>query len=109
MLTGGEFNYLLSATGEPVTFTQAKAPQATYSVRAIVQDLSKAPEAIVNAYGISGKSIQFGVAGFTVPPEKFDAITRANGERITIDLVLPQGERGTGAIIYYLAYGKGEG
>lgn len=109
MLTAAEFNNLLAALGEPVTFRQAKAPSTTYNIRAIVQDMGKAPEAIVNAYGLSGRSVQFVASGFTVAPEKFDSVTRASGERITFDLILPQAERGTGVVTHYVAYGKGAG
>ena len=107
MLTATEFNALLDVAGEPVTYRQAKSPQATYSIRAIVQDMSRAPEAIVNAYGLAGRSVQFIGQGFAVPPEKFDSVTRANGERITLDLVNPQLQRGTGTVAYHVAYGKG--
>lgn len=107
MLTAAEFEKLLAQLGEPVVYRQAKAPQATYNIRAIVQDMGKAPEAIVNAYGLSGRSIQFLASGFTVAPEKFDSITRASGEKITLDLILPRGARDTGVVSHYVAYGKG--
>lgn len=106
MLTLPEFQALVAALGEPVTFRQAKAPNATYSISAIVQDMSKAPEAIVNAYGLAGRSVQFAISGFAVMPEKFDQITRANGERITLDLVNQHSTRNSGAIAYVVAYGK---
>lgn len=109
MLTAAEFKSLAQVLGEPVTFRQAKAPNATYSVRAIVQDMSRAPEPVVNALGLSGRMVQFSCDGFLVKPEKFDQVTRASGERITIDLVNMEAERGTGAIHYVVAFGKAAG
>ena len=106
MLTAAEFNQLLAQTGEPVTFTQAKAPRLTVATRAIVQDMGRAPEAVVNAYGLTGRSVQMTLAGLTVPPEKFDTITRSNGERITLDIVNPEHARGSGTVSYYIGYGK---
>lgn len=107
MLTPAEFNTLLAVTGEPVSLTQAKPPQASYNIRAIVQDMTKAPENIVNAYGLSGKSFQFPASGFAVPPEKFDTVVRANGDRYTLDVVNAELQRGSGAVSYYIAYAKG--
>lgn len=110
MLTAAEFSQLAALTGEPVTFAQVKPPKAQVAIsRAIVQDLSRAPEIIVNTYGPNGKSIQIAAAdlGGTVP-EKFDVITRANGERYVIDLVNQEHARVTGAVTYYVAYCKGK-
>ena len=106
VLTAAEFGQLLSVVGEPVTFRRAKAPGASITVQAIVQDTSKAAEPIVNAYGVSGRSVQFYVAG--VAPEKFDRITRANGEELVFDVVNPQAQRGNGLVSYYVAYAKGK-
>ena len=106
MLTLAEFNAIIAAVGEPVTFRQAKAPNATYSINAIVQDMGRAPEAIANAYGLTGRSVQFAITGFAVAPEKFDQITRASGEKIILDLVNREATRGSGAVAYVVAYGK---
>lgn len=106
MLAPQEFAQLLMVVGEPVTFTQVKSPHLTVSTQAIVQDLGRAPEAIVNAYGLTGRSVQMTMAGLTVPPEKFDTITRSNGEVIVLDMVNPEHTRGSGAVSYYIAYGK---
>lgn len=106
MLTATEFNQLLATVGEPVTFVQAKPPAASVTTRAIVQDMGRAPEAVVNAYGLTGRSVQMNMTGLAVPPEKFDAIIRSNGERITLDIVNPEHARGSGAVSYYIAYGK---
>ena len=110
MLTAIEFNQLLAAVGEPVTFVQAKPPAATVATHAIVQDIgqnsSRASEAIVNAYGLTGRSVQMNMTGLAVPPEKFDTIIRSNGERITLDIVNPEHARVSGTVSYYIAYGK---
>jgi hypothetical protein len=109
VLTEQEFRALLSATGEPVTWTQTKAPQATAAVVAIVQTLGSvkgADETIVNAYGVSGRSIQIAARDLPVAPEKFDVIT-CQGERFVIETVLAQHSRQTGTIAYFLLYVKG--
>lgn len=106
MLSAAQFASLLSVTGEPVTWEQAKPPQATQQVRAIVQSLSRAPENIVNAYGIDARSIQ--VAAGTVAPEKFDQFIDGQGNRYTVDLVIEHRERGTGALISFTCYAKGK-
>lgn len=109
MLTPQEFAQLLTVVGEPVTFTQAKPPHLAVATRAIVQDLGRAPDAIVNAYGLTGRSVQMTMAGLTVPPEKFDTIKRSNGEVIVLDMVNPEHTRGSGVVSYYIGYGKAHG
>jgi hypothetical protein len=109
VLTEQEFRALLSVTGEPVVWKQAKAPQATANVRAIVQTIGSvksAEEVIVNAYGVTGRSIQVAARDLPVAPEKFDEIT-CQGERYIIETVLPQHSRQTGTITYFLLYSKG--
>lgn len=108
MLTAAEFSQLLGVLGEPVTLRQAKAPNATFQVMAIVQDTSKLGEAVVNAYGISGKQVQLAASTLSIVPEKFDIVTRANGERLVFDTVNIEHTRGSGAVAYYIAYSKGK-
>lgn len=108
MLTAGEFGQLLAIVGEPVTFHQAKAPQAVQAIRAIVQSNAKAPDSVINSFGVNGRTVQMAAAGFAVPPEKFDWVTLANGERWVFEMVDPQHERGSGAITYWIGYCKGK-
>lgn len=109
MLTLTEFKMLAKATGQPVTWTQAKAPNATATIaRAIVQSTAKATESIINAYGVNGTSIQFSVADVPVEPEKFDAVVNATGERFVINDVIKHFERQSGALIYFTCYSKGK-
>jgi hypothetical protein len=109
MLRPAEFHFLALRIGEPVTFTQVKAPNTVIAIsHAIVQDLSRAPEMIINAYGINGRSVQMAAADFVgVIPERFDVIERANGERYTLDAVHAEHERG-GGVSYYICYAKGK-
>lgn len=109
MLTPTEFDFLARRTGEPLTFTQVKAPGNSISIPyGIVQDLSRAPEMIINSFGINGRSIQIAAADFgAVIPERFDVIERANGERYTLDAVHAEHQRG-GGVSYYICYAKGK-
>jgi hypothetical protein len=108
MLTANEFLQLAQMTGEPVTFTQTKPPQATIAVPyAILSSLSKAAEPIVNAFGISGFSIQVPAALFAVPPEKFDVIVDTRGKRHVVEHVVLHTARGSGAPVSYTLYSKG--
>ena len=106
MLTESEFRALLDATGEPVVFNQAKVPNTVANVKAIVQPLTKDNEVIVNAYGVTGRSIQIAARDLPVVPEKFDVVT-CQGERHVIETVLPQHTRQTGTIAYFICYAKG--
>src|SRR3954468_18617393 len=109
MLTPDEFHFLAKHLGEPLTFRQTKAPQTVLAIPfAILQDLSRAPEMIVNAYGVNGRSVQFAAADFVgFAPERFDVIERSNGERYTLDAVHAEHARG-GAISYFICYAKGK-
>jgi len=109
MLTPTEFHFLAQRTGEPLTFTQVKAPGAVIAIAfGIVQDLSRAPEMIVNSYGVNGRSFQLAAADFgAVIPERFDVIERANGERYTLDAVNAEHARVGGAVSYYICFAKG--
>ena len=107
MLTLAEFRTLLAQTGRQVTWHQAKAPQTVQAVQAIVSSTSKAPEMIVNAFGINGWQCQVAAADLPVPPEKFDQFTDADGERYTIDIVIPKHQRGTGLVVSFTCYAKG--
>jgi hypothetical protein len=108
MLTNAEFNQLLAVVGEPVTFHQVKAPQAVVAGRAIIQSNSKAADAIISSFGVTGQSIQMPVSMFAVPPEKFDYVVRANGERLVFEMVDARVERGSGMASYYVGYSKGK-
>lgn len=109
MLTEQEFLALLAVTGEPVAWRQAKAPNATANVKAIVQTIgsSRSEEVIVNSFGVTGRSIQIAARDLPVAPEKFDEIT-CQGERHILEAVLPQHSRQTGTITYFLCYSKGK-
>lgn len=107
MLTAGEFSALLAQLGQPVALHLDGQPNPVL-VRAIVQDTSKAPEPILNAYGANGHSVQFSAAGLPSAPQRFDACTLIDGRRLVFDLVNPQATRGSGAVTYYVAYSKGQ-
>lgn len=109
MLTEAEFLMLLAATGEPIVWKQAKPPHATASVRAIVQSIgaSRSDDIIVNAFGVTGRSIQIAARDIPVEPEKFDEIT-CQGEKYILETVMPQHSRQTGTITYFLCYSKGK-
>lgn len=107
MLTPAEFRILLAQTGRQVTWHQAKAPQQTKAVQAIVSSTSTSAEAIVNAYGLNSYTFQISASDLPVPPEKFDQISDADGERHTVDLVIPHHQRGTGLVVSFTCYAKG--
>lgn len=107
MLTLNEFRILANATGEPVSWVQAKAPNQNAAVnRAIVQSTSKSSEAIINAYGVNGVSIQVAAADLPIAPVKFDTFVVGSNNYV-IDTPIAHKERGTGAVIYYTCYVKG--
>lgn len=108
MLTLAEFRLLANATGQPVTFTQAKAPNASASIsRAIVQSTRKSAEAIIQAYGVNGISVQVAADDVPVEPIKFDSFLLANGDRFVIDTVITHSERTSGVDTHYTCYCKG--
>lgn len=106
-MQASEFAMLLQVTGRPVTFHQIKPPQAVTNVRAIVQSNIKSSEAIVNAYGVGGRTIQIAANALPTPPEKFDIVTDANGERWVLELVVPKHAEGSGAVVSYTCFSKG--
>jgi hypothetical protein len=108
MLLAGEFASILAALGQPVTWTQAKAPHATATIRAVVQSTAKSQEAIVNAYGINGRSFQVAAGATVSPPEKFDVFTDAQGNRFVIDTVVEHQARGAGASTSFTCYCRGK-
>lgn len=109
MLTLAEFQALANATGSPVNWSQAKAPNQTAAVsKAIVQSTKKSEEPIVNAYGVNGKSVQVAVTDLPVAPEKFDTFTDAYGARYVVDLVVTHAARGSGEIVSFTCYSKGK-
>lgn len=108
MLTAAEFKQLLNVTGKGMTWTQAKEPHATQALTVILQSTSKSQEAIVNAFGINGTSIQLAADALPVPPEKFDTFVDMNGHRYVVDVVIPHEARGTGAHSHFTCYSKGK-
>lgn len=108
MLTAAEFNVLLSQVGSPVTFQQAKPPNTTIALNAIIQPISRSEEALINAFGLTGRSIQFAVSALGgIVPEKFDRVV-VGGETFVLESVVPHHARGTGALTYYVGYSKGK-
>lgn len=105
MLLASEFATLLNTVGEPVTVHMAKPPKTVTKAKAIVQSTSKAHEAIVQAYGVDGKSFQF--AAVDIVPNRLDQIHLASGEKYTIDEVVKHFERGSGNLAHCTAYCKG--
>lgn len=108
MLTAAEFAKNLSVLGKPVTWEQAKPPHATASLSGILQSTAKTQEAMVNAFGVNGVSIQVAASDFPVAPEKFDTFTDANGHRYVIDTVVPHESRGSGLLVSFTCYSKGK-
>lgn len=109
MLTLAEFRTLANVLGVPVTWSQAKVPNAVAIVpKAIVQTLTKAAETIINAYGVNGFSVQVAANDLPVAPEKFDTFIDAEGRKIVIDTVVAYEERGTGVITHFTCYAKGK-
>jgi hypothetical protein len=109
MLTLSEFLRLADETGEPITWEPAKQTSAPVAIeKAIVQSTSKSSEAIVNAYGVNGVSVQIAVNALPEAPQKFDTITTAESERFIVDTVIKHKERGNGAVSSYTCYCKGK-
>lgn len=109
MLTLAEFNELKKHTGVQITWTQTKPPQQTMLIdKAIVQATKRENEAVVNAYGLSGISIQIAAPDLPVPPEKFDVFTDVQGFRHVADIVVPHKARGSGEVVSYTCYCKGK-
>lgn len=108
MLTLAEFQQLASAVGEPVVFHQTKAPQAVVNIpRAIVQDMGKKDEVLINSYGVTGKTVQIAANLLPAPPEKFDYIMRG-AEKLVFENVNIEHSRQTGAVTYYVCFVKGK-
>jgi hypothetical protein len=108
MLTAPEFAHLVQTLGQPMTWQQGKPPHDSASITVIVQSTAKAQEAIVNAFGVNGVSIQLKVDSIPIPPEKFDIFTDANGHRYVIDTVVKHESRGSGALVSFTCYSKGK-
>jgi hypothetical protein len=107
MLTLAEFKQLLAVTGSPVTFTKVKDPAVTVNIRAIVQSTSKAPEAIINSFGVNGVGFQIAADALDTAPEKFDVIVDADGHRHVVESVVTHHSRGAGTPTSYTLYAKG--
>jgi endonuclease III len=107
MLTIAEFKQLLAVTGSSVTFTKVKAPSVTTSIRAIMQSTSKAPEAIINSFGVNGVGFQIAADALDTPPEKFDVVVDTDGHRYVIETVVTHHSRGSGTPSSYSMYAKG--
>lgn len=110
MLTLAEFNLLAQAVGVALVWRQAKAPFGSVTApQAILQSTSKNNEAMINAYGVSGWSIQIAAGVLPVDPEKFDAFFDVAGNTYIVDTVVAHKERTTGVVTYFCCYGKGKG
>jgi hypothetical protein len=107
MLTLSEFKQLLAVTGSPITFTKVKVPSVTVNTRAIVQSTSKAPDAIINSFGVNGVGFQIAADALATPPEKFDTIVDADGHRYVVEAVVAHHSRGAGTPSSYSLYAKG--
>ena len=107
MLTKSEFSTLLKAVGEPVVFTQVKAPNATANVKAIVEPFRREETELINAYGINGMTVQVLAGDLPITPQKFDTFHLATGKKMTINEPIEQRERGNGNLAYYIIYCKG--
>lgn len=107
MLSAAEFSRLRDVLGSPITWTQAKAPNASASCSGIIDSVRNAPEKIVQAYGVDGWQIQVLASDLPAPPVKFDTIEDGSGRRFVLDDVVAHKERGTGATVHYTCYAKG--
>ncbi|RLC00592.1 MAG: hypothetical protein DRH90_18120 [Deltaproteobacteria bacterium] len=70
-----------------VTWTQAKAPNATKDIRVGFKSLGWRDQELINAYGIGAKIFTVKVDDIPVI-DKFDKIT-LNGEAYTVNSVMP--------------------
>jgi len=104
-----QFNSVIDYMGFPGTHTRAKSPQTVTNISKLtINSIVRAEEALVNAYGVDACRIHIKAGSLPVPPEKFDYFTIDN-MRHTILGVLPKLELGTGTIMGYACYCKGNG
>lgn len=105
-------NALMSLIRSPIgtmaTHKKAKAPQTvTGPIKILQQSTSKAPEAIVNAYGVNGREFVILASDLPDTPEKFDTITSDSGVFVINDVIPLMGE-GIETVIGYRCYSKGK-
>lgn len=102
-----ELAQLVATLGQPVMHHQTKPPAAVTNVaKCLTQSTSKAPEAIVNSYGVNGREFVFTLASLPTAPEKFDSVT-FSGERYVLEVAIPLHEHGSGALMGWRCYSKG--
>jgi hypothetical protein len=102
------FNQVIDTLGVPAVFSRAKVPGASTNIAHVgFANVSRSDEAMVNAYGVSGKIITVKVASITGnPPEKFDAF-HINAEKYVADTVIPIHAPGTGVLVGWKVLVKG--
>lgn len=101
-----ELAALVDYLGQPVTLEQTKLGMSKDLAKVLTQTTAKAPEAIVNAYGVNGREFVFKKDDLDTPPERFDVVT-FNGERFVLDTEMTLYEPG-GAVIGWRAFAKGK-
>lgn len=100
----------VATQGTSATFYRAKvASDPGVAVRFMLRHAGNRDEAIANAYGVNAQVLTFAhAAPFTSqPPEKFDYVVHAGGERYVFDAVLPR--QVDDIVIGWTAYVRGKG
>ena len=78
---------LVATLGVPATWKQTKDPQATQDIIVGFKSIGWKDQELINAFGIGAKVLTIRVSELA-NIDKFDTIT-VNGERYTIDTVMP--------------------
>lgn len=104
-----QFASLVDTLGSAGSHTAAKAPQLVTAIdKMTFRSIGKAEEALVNAYGVDACMIHIKAASLVIPPTKFDFFTIGT-MKYTVQAVTPKLELGTGIVIGYVCFCKGNG
>ena len=107
MWDGQTYAQIIDVLGVTADLQRVKPPATiTAGIKVGFASISKEDQALVNAYGVSGKVITFkAVDVAATPPAKFDTIV-CGTERYVIDTVVPVHLPG-GVVVGWKAYIKG--
>lgn len=87
--THGAWEMAINLLGLPATWIQAKPPNASKGITVGFKTAGWKDTEVVNSYGYGAKIITMKAVDFTTTiPEKYDTI-EVNGERYTLDEVMP--------------------
>jgi hypothetical protein len=106
MLTRAHYNSVIDTLGVPAEYCHIKT-QEKILINKVGISTNKSNEALVNAYGVGGKTITIKQSSLSMTPEKFDYVI-INGEKMVFDFVTSVHEAGTGTVIGYRAYCVGK-